>query len=367
MKNRVFNTDQIGHHKTANKIVMAPMTRSRTAQPGDIPTSLMAEYYAQRASAGFIVSEATQISAQGKGYSFTPGIYTEEQINGWRKVTQAVHQQNGLIFSQLWHVGRMSHSVFHPDGLPVAPSAIAPNAQVWVVDENGEGQMLDCPTPRELSTNEIKGIVEDYKQAALNAIAAGFDGVEVHAGNGYLIDQFLRQTSNKRTDEYGGNIENRAKFALQIITAISQAIGPEKTAIRLAPFITQRGMDDPQAIDAILYLAKKFDELGIAYVHLAEADWDDAPLVTDEFRVKLRESFGGKIVVAGNYTLAKADKLIGEGLVDYVAFGRKFIANPDLPYRLEHNLPLNEISDPTTLFGGDERGYTDYPVYQGNK
>jgi len=367
MKNRVFNTDQIGHHKTANKIVMAPMTRSRTAQPSDIPTSLMAEYYAQRASAGFIVSEATQISAQGKGYSFTPGIYTEEQINGWRKVTQAVHQQNGLIFSQLWHVGRMSHSVFHPGGLPVAPSAIAPNAQVWVVDENGEGQMLDCPTPRELSTNEIKGIVEDYKQAALNAIAAGFDGVEVHAGNGYLIDQFLRQTSNKRTDEYGGNIENRAKFALQIITAISQAICPEKTAIRLAPFITQRGMDDPQAIDAILYLAKKFDELGIAYVHLAEADWDDAPLVTDEFRVKLRESFGGKIVVAGNYTLAKADKLIGEGLVDYVAFGRKFIANPDLPYRLEHNLPLNEISDPTTLFGGDERGYTDYPVYQGNK
>jgi 2,4-dienoyl-CoA reductase-like NADH-dependent reductase (Old Yellow Enzyme family) len=200
------------------------------------------------------------------------------------------------FFSQLWHVGRMSHSVFHPDGLPVAPSAIAPNAQVWVVDENGEGNMLDCPTPRELSTNEIKGIVEDYKQAALNAIAAGFDGVEVHAGNGYLIDQ-----------------------------------------------------------------------LGIAYVHLAEADWDDAPLVTDEFRVKLRESFGGKIVVAGNYTLAKADKLIGEGLVDYVAFGRKFIANPDLPYRLEHNLPLNEISDPTTLFGGDERGYIDYPVYQGNK
>lgn len=367
MKNRVFNTDQIGHHKTANKIVMAPMTRSRTAQPGDIPTSLMAEYYAQRASAGFIVSEATQISAQGKGYSFTPGIYTEEQINGWRKVTQAVHQQNGRIFSQLWHVGRMSHSVFHPDGLPVAPSAIAPNAQVWVVDENGEGHMLDCPTPRELSTSEIKSIVEDYKQAALNAIAAGFDGVEVHAGNGYLIDQFLRQTSNKRSDEYGGDIKSRAKFALQIITAISQAIGPEKTAIRLAPFITQRGMDDPQAIDVILYLAKKFDELGIAYLHLAEADWDDAPLVTDEFRVKLRESFNGKIVVAGNYTLAKADKLIGEGLVDYVAFGRKFIANPDLPYRLEHNLPLNEISDPATLFGGDERGYTDYPAYQGNK
>ncbi|MEC8327767.1 MAG: alkene reductase [Pseudomonadota bacterium] len=363
MKNALFNTGKLGNLNTNNKVVMAPMTRSRTAQPGDIPTDLMATYYAQRASAGFIVSEATQISAQGKGYSFTPGIYTQAQIDGWKKVTHAVHNNGGIIFSQLWHVGRMSHSVFHPGGLPVAPSALAPDAQVWIVGDDGVGRMLDCPTPRALSTQEIKGIVADYRQAAANAIEAGFNGVEVHAGNGYLIDQFLRATSNKRDDEYGGSLENRIRFALEIIKAISNEIGAECTAIRLAPFITQRGMNDPEAIDAILLLAKYFDELGIAYIHLAEADWDDAPTVTDTFRQQLRKNFSGAIVVAGNYTPEKANDLISDNLVDYVAFGRKFLANPDLPYRLENNLPLNEISDPSTLFGGDERGYTDYPIY----
>lgn len=363
MKNALFNTGKLGNLNTNNKVVMAPMTRSRTAQPGDIPTDLMATYYAQRASAGFIVSEATQISAQGKGYSFTPGIFTQAQIDGWKKVTHAVHNNGGIIFSQLWHVGRMSHSVFHPDGLPVAPSALAPDAQVWIVGDDGVGRMLDCPTPRALSTQEIKDIVADYRKAAANAIEAGFNGVEVHAGNGYLIDQFLRATSNKRDDEYGGSLENRIRFALEIIKVISNEIGAERTAIRLAPFITQRGMNDPEAIDAILLLAKYFDELGIAYIHLAEADWDDAPTVTETFRQQLRKNFSGAIVVAGNYTPEKANDLISDNLVDYVAFGRKFLANPDLPYRLKNNLPLNEISDPSTLFGGDERGYTDYPLY----
>lgn len=363
MKNELFSSGKLGKLITKNKVVMAPMTRSRTEQPGDIPTDLMSTYYAQRASAGFIVSEATQISAQGKGYSFTPGIYTQEQISGWKKVTSAVHENNGIIFSQLWHVGRMSHPVFHADGLPVAPSALAPDAQVWVVGNDGKGRMLDCPVPRALSTQEIKCIVEDYRQAALNAIEAGFDGVEVHAGNGYLIDQFLRRTSNQRTDEYGGTLEGRIRFALEIIKAICEAIGPERTAIRLAPFITQRGMNDPEATDAILLLAKHFNRLGIAYIHLAEADWDDAPVVTESFRKQLRENFSGAIVVAGNYTLDKAAELITHNLVDYVAFGRKFLANPDLPFRLENNLPLNEILDPETLFGGDEGGYTDYPTY----
>lgn len=363
MKHSLFNTAKIGNLTTANKVVMAPMTRSRTAQPGDIPTDLMATYYGQRASAGFIVSEATQISAQGKGYSFTPGIYTQEQIDGWKKVTSTVHKNDGIIFSQLWHVGRMSHPVFHPDGMPVAPSALAPDAQVWVVGEDNEGRMLDCPVPRELSVKEIKSIIDDYRQAALNAIEAGFDGVEIHAGNGYLIDQFLRNTSNKRTDEYGGDIQNRVRFASEIVKAVSEAVGPERTAIRVAPFITQRGMNDPQAIDAILILAKEFNELGIAYIHLAEADWDDAPVVTTSFRAQLRENFSGAIVVAGNYTMNNAEDLIKCDLVDFVAFGRKFIANPDLPYRLENNMPLNKITDPSTLFGGDERGYTDYPTY----
>lgn len=363
MNTSLFNAAKLGNYITKNRVVMAPMTRSRTAQPGDIPTELMATYYSQRASAGLIVTEATQISAQGKGYSFTPGIYTQEQINGWKNITAAVHEKGGLIFSQLWHVGRMSHPVFHTDGLPVAPSAIAPDAQVWVVGKDGKGQMLDCPVPRELSEEEIIQIIDDYRQAAKNAIEAGFDGVEVHAGNGYLIDQFLRRSSNKRQDSYGGSIENRIRFASKIIYAISEAIGPERTAIRLAPFITQRGMNDPEAIDAILLLAKEFDDLGIAYIHLAEADWDDAPVVSKAFRVQLRKNYSGAIIVAGNYTLKSSKDLIKRDLVDFVAYGRKFLSNPDLPFRLENNIPLNDIMDSSTLFGGDERGYTDYPTY----
>lgn len=359
----LFTKKTMGAVEAPNRIVMAPMTRSRSAQPGDIPTDLMPAYYAQRASAGFIVTEATQISAQGKGYSFTPGIYTDEQVDGWRKVTHAVHQAGGRIISQLWHVGRMSHESFHADGKPVAPSALAPDAQVWVVGADGVGRMLDCPTPRELSREEIQDIIEDYRRAAANAVEAGFDGVEIHAGNGYLIDQFLRRSANKRTDDYGGSIENRIRFAVEVVDAVSQAIGADRVGIRLAPFITQRGMDDPQAIDAILAAAERFNEMGIAYIHLSEADWDDAPVVREDFRHALRATFRGAIVVAGNYTAESGARIIAQGLVDFVAYGRKFLANPDLPYRFENGLALNEIGDPATLFGGDERGYTDYPVY----
>nr|WP_211829589.1 alkene reductase [Kistimonas asteriae] len=354
---------RVGSLSLPNRVIMATMTRSRTQQPGDIPTALMATYYAQRASAGLIVSEATQISPQGKGYSFTPGIYSQEQIEGWKLTTKAVHQAGGRIFMQLWHVGRMSHSSFHADGQTVAPSALAPDAQVWMVGEDGIGRMVDCPTPRALSVDEIQSIVQDYRQAALNAVEAGFDGVEIHAGNGYLIDQFLRRTSNKRTDIYGGSAENRIRFASEIVKTVSDAIGSKKVGIRLAPFITQRGMDDSEAITTILLAAKQFNRAGIAYIHLAEADWDDAPVVTTTFRETLRTYFDGSIIVAGNYNKASGLDLIQKGLVDCIAFGRKFIANPDLPYRLSHDLPLHGITDPTTLFGGNEQGYTDYPVY----
>lgn len=362
MNHVLFTEKGNGVFKAGNRIVMAPMTRSRSQQPGDVPTPLMAEYYAQRASAGFIVTEATQISPQGKGYSFTPGIYTDAQIDGWRKVTDAVHNAGGRIISQLWHVGRMSHESFHADGQPVAPSALAPDAQVWVVGEDGVGHMVDCPTPRALSRDEIKDIIADYRQAAANAMQAGFDGIEIHAGNGYLVDQFLRRTSNKRTDEYGGPIENRIRFAIEVVETVSQEIGADRVGIRLAPFITQRGMNDPEAVDAILLASKQFNEIGIAYIHLAEADWDDAPGVTDEFRQELRSGFNGAIVVAGNYTAESGSQLIESGLVDFVAYGRNFLANPDLPYRFENGLPLNELGDPKTFFGGDARGYTDYPT-----
>ena len=363
----LFDTTRIGAVDLKNRIVMAPMTRSRSAQPGNIPTPLMAKYYQQRASAGLIITEATQISPQGQGYSWTPGIHSPEQISGWRQVTDAVHQVGGKIFSQLWHVGRMSHESFHPDGKPVAPSALAPDAQVWVVGEDGVGRMVDSPIPRELTHDDIGQVIADYRQAALNAIDAGFDGVEVHGGNGYLIDQFLRRSSNKRTDEYGGSLANRVRFAQEVLEAISDAIGADRTGIRLAPFITQRGMDDPQAIEAILALAAWCEQKGIAFIHLAEADWDDAPQVPYEFRETLRATFSGAIIVAGNYTQEKAEKFLAAGIVDLVAFGRPFVANPDFPRRLEENLPLAPISNHAALFGGQEAGYTDYPVWSSDE
>lgn len=357
----LFDSNHVGSVELKNRIVMAPMTRARTAQPGNIPTELMAEYYQQRATAGLIITEATQISPQGQGYSWTPGIHSREQIDGWRRVTDAVHSVEGKIFSQLWHVGRMSHESFHPDGKPVAPSALPANAQVWIVDDQNIGHMVDCPVPRELSHVDIQQIIADYRQAAVNAIEAGFDGIEVHGGNGYLIDQFLRRTSNIRSDEYGGSLKNRIRFACEVLEAISDAIGTDRTGIRLAPFITQRGMDDPQATEAILALAAWCEEKGIAFIHLAEADWDDAPEVPNEFRETLRATFSGTIIVAGNYTKQKAEKLLAAGLIDLVAFGRPFIANPDFPYRLKNNLPIASIGDPATLFGGTQIGYTDYP------
>ncbi|RPH20179.1 alkene reductase [Buttiauxella warmboldiae] len=368
MKSRhLFETTHVGSVPLQNRIVMAPMTRSRSAQPGNIPTALMAKYYQQRASTGLIITEATQISPQGQGYSWTPGIHSPEQVAGWRQVTDAVHQAGGKIFSQLWHVGRMSHESFHPDGKPVAPSALSPNAQVWVVGEDGVGRMVDCPVPRELSPDDIRQVIADYRQAALNAVAAGFDGVEVHGGNGYLIDQFLRRSSNKRSDQYGGSLTNRVRFAQEVLEAISDAIGADRTGIRLAPFITQRGMDDPQAIEAILALAAWCEQKGIAFIHLAEADWDDAPQVPYEFRETLRATFSGAIIVAGNYTKEKAEKLLAAGVVDLIAFGRPFIANPDFPRRLAENLPLAPVGNPNTLFGGNEAGYTDYPTWSASE
>ena len=330
----LFERYRLGQQDLKNRIVMAPMTRARSLQPGNIPSALMAEYYRQRASAGLIITEATQISPQGQGYSWTPGIHSPEQVSGWQLTTGAVHQAGGVIFSQLWHVGRMSHASFHQDGQPVAPSALAPDAQVWVVNEKGEGQMVDCPQPRTLSRKDIHSIIADYRQAALNAVQAGFDGVEVHGGNGYLIDQFLRQTSNKRTDEYGGTLANRIRFAQEVLSAIAEAIGRERTGIRLSPFITQRGMNDPQVTEAILALAAWCEQKGIAFIHLAEADWDDAPQVPEQFRQSLRETFSGTLIVAGNYNLEKAEKILASGYADLIAFGRPFIANPDLPHRL---------------------------------
>lgn len=360
----LFSPAQLGRYELAHRIAMAPMTRSRAAQPGNVPTALNAQYYRQRASAAFIVSEATQVSPQGQGYSFTPGIHSEEQVAHWRTVTEAVHAEGGRIFLQLWHVGRMSHASFHPDGLPVAPSALAPGARVWVADEDGIGRMVDCPTPRALGTEEIPGVVEQFRQGALNAMRAGFDGVEIHGANGYLIDQFLRTTSNHRTDSYGGSVDNRMRFPLEVIDAVIDAIGADRVGLRLAPYLTARNMDCPEIIPTILKMAEHLDHRGVAYFHLVEADWDDAPQVPHEFREALREAYGGTIVAAGHYDMAKAERLIGAGLIDVAAFGRPYISNPDLPERLRNGWPLAEIDPDASLFGGDAEGYTTYSPYR---
>lgn len=350
---------QLGTHALPNRIVMAPMTRSRTTQPGDVPNALMARYYAQRASAGLIITEATQISRQGQGYSFTPGIYSEAQVQGWRGVTDAVHAAGGRMVLQLWHVGRMSHASFHSDGLPVAPSALAPDAQVWVVGEDGVGRMVDCPLPRAMTAEDIHSVIDDFRQGAANAMRAGFDGVEIHGANGYLIDQFLRTTSNHRSDGYAGGIDARTRFAEEVATAVAAEVGAERTGIRLSPFITQRNMACPEIIPTILRLARRLDAIGLAYIHLSEADWEDAPHIPEEFRHALRKAYQGRVIVAGKYDQARAERILREGNADLVAFGRPFIANPDLPRRYAEGLPLATF-DGRTLFGGDARGYTDY-------
>jgi N-ethylmaleimide reductase len=356
----LFDPLTLGAVTLPNRIVMAPMTRSRSTQPGDVPNAMMADYYAQRASAGLIITEATQISQQGKGYSFTPGIYSPEQVAGWKLVTDAVHVAGGRIFLQLWHVGRMSHSSFHADGLPVAPSALSPGAQVWVVDPaTGVGGMVDCPVPRALEIDEIADVIEDFRKGAANAIAAGFDGVEIHGANGYLIDQFLRRSSNHREDLYGGTQDNRIRFLVEVAEAVAGEVGADRTGIRLAPFITQRKMADDEIIPTILKAAKELNRIGLAYIHLSEADWEDAPVIPEAFRHHLRAAYSGAIIVAGKYTRDRGQAIVASGLADLVAYGRPFIANPDLPRRYAEYLPLADF-DGSTLFGGSAKGYSDY-------
>jgi N-ethylmaleimide reductase len=364
MTSTLFSSFKFGNAVAPNRIAMAPMTRSRTTQPGDIPNAVMAEYYAQRASAGLIITEATQISPQGQGYSFTPGIHSPAHIAGWKLVTDAVHRAGGRIFLQLWHVGRMSHASFHADGKPVAPSALSPDAKVWVVDPTtSQGNMVDSPIPRALEISEIPQVIEDFRKGAANAIAAGFDGVEIHGANGYLIDQFLRRSSNHRTDRYGGGQENRIRFLVEVAEAVVKEVGADRTGIRLSPFITQRNMADDEIIPTILKAAEALDRIGLAYIHLSEADWEDAPKIPEEFRHDLRATYSGAIIVAGKYTQQRGEDIVAKGLADLVAYGRPFIANPDLPRRFKEGLPLADF-DGATLFGGDAKGYTTYPAWK---
>ncbi|NBI52656.1 alkene reductase [Photobacterium alginatilyticum] len=360
---KLFQKTHLKSLDLQNRVVMAPMTRARTSQPGNVPNEMMATYYRQRATAGLIISEATQISDDSQGYSFTPGVYTDEQVKGWQPVTKAAHDQGAAIFCQLWHVGRVSHPRFQNGERPIAPSALAPvETKVWISDGKGNGNMVDCIQPREMTQADIERVVKDFAFSAKRAVEAGFDGVEIHGGNGYLIDQFLRTNSNKRADNYGGTRKNRIRFLLDVVDAVIEAIGADKVGVRLAPFITFKDMDCPDIVPTILEASKELQARDIAYMHLSEADWDDAPVIPERFRIELREIFTNTIIVAGSYTQERADEVLTKGYADLVAFGRPFVSNPDLVSRLKNDYALADL-DGATLFGGNEHGYIDYPTF----
>jgi len=363
MLKKLLSPLKIGDQTIPNRVVMAPLTRSRASQPGDIPNALNVEYYTQRATAGLIVSEATQVSRQGQGYALTPGIYTDAQEAGWKKVVESVHGEDGHIALQLWHVGRISHSLLQENGAaPVAPSAlIAKGAQCFVIQPNGKAENVPTETPRALATDELPGIVDQYRQAARRGKRAGFDFLELHAANGYLLHQFLSTNSNQRTDAYGGSLENRARLTLEALDAIIQVVGAGQVGVRLSPHFAAHDIADAEAEASALYLAKAFSERGVAYLHIAEPDWAGGPELTDAFRAQLRTAFNGALIFCGGYTAADAEALIAKGTADAVAFGRPFIANADLVERFRQGAELN-TPDRTTFYGGGAHGYTDYPT-----
>ena len=356
----LFSPLQLGPYELPNRVIMAPLTRNR-ASTGDVPNRLNAEYYAQRASAGLIVSEATQISRQGQGYPSTPGIYTAEQVEGWRLVTDAVHDEGGRIFLQLWHVGAISHSSFQPDGRPpVSPSGVPPSNGSAVT---ADWKQVPFEKPRALEPREIPGILEDYRRASENAQAAGFDGVEVHSANGYLLEQFLMAHSNLRNDSFGGSIENRSRLLLEVMDTVIRVWGADRVGVRLSPW--GRGYSGETDLTPLYrYVMERLAEKNLAYVHLIEPHQrEGAAPIPDEARSPLatfRPFYPGVIISAGGYNRETAIKVVQEGLADAVAFGRLFIANPDLPRRLTEDRPLNPY-DRSTFYGGREHGYIDYP------
>ncbi|AMV48888.1 alkene reductase [Paraburkholderia caribensis] len=369
MKNDpLFEPLALGALTLSNRIVMPPMTRSRASQPGDEANDLMAAYYAQRASAGLIVSEGTYISPLAKGYAWTPGIHTQAQIDGWRKVTTAVHEAGGRIFAQLWHVGRLSHTSLLGGEQPVSSSALqAKGVNVFIAGADGSNVpgFVQASAPRALSTAEIAHVVGQYREAAGNAMLAGFDGVELHAANGYLVNQFIDSEANHRTDEYGGSLENRLRFLDEVTRALIDGTGDaQRVGIRLAPLTTLNGCVDADPETTYLAAAKLLGEIGVAYIHIAEADWDDAPHMPVEFKQRIRQAYPGALIYAGKYTADRAREAIAAGWADLIAFGRPFVANPDLPQRLRSGADL-AVHDRDTLFGGGARGLTDYPALTG--
>ncbi|MBK0402685.1 alkene reductase [Adhaeribacter sp. BT258] len=351
---------KLGPITLKNRLVMAPMTRSRANNPETAAGELQAEYYAHRASAGLLITEGTQISKQAVGYIFTPGIYSEAQVAGWKTVTKAVHAKDGKIFAQLWHVGRVSHPDFHNGELPVGPSAINPHDKVFTP----EG-LKETVTPRALEIDEIKAIVQDFKNAAANAVKAGFDGIEIHSSNGYLFHQFFSKCSNQRTDAYGGSIENRARLLFEVLDAVEEVIDLNRVGLRLNPSL--HGLFgitvDEETIPTFEYIVKRLNDYNLAYLHLSEpfTPVADVPFAVTEIAKHFRPLYHGTLIINKGFNQETGNKVIADGLADLVAFGVPFIANPDLVERFAQNAELNQ-PDTATFYTGGEKGYIDYPT-----
>lgn len=355
-----FSHYALGDITLSNRLVMSPMTRSRAIN--NLPNELIASYYGQRASAGLIITEGVSPSPNGLGYARIPGIFSTEQVNAWKQVTKSVHDEGGKIFAQLMHTGRVSHPMNLPQGARVvAPSAIAAAGQMST-DQEG---MKDLPQPQALSAEQLVETKHEYVQAARHAIEAGFDGIELHAANGYLLEQFLSPFANQRTDNYGGSIENRSRFVLEVAEAVSQAIGKEKVGIRVSPYGVFNDMPHYPEIEATYtYLAEQLNSIGIAYIHIVDHSAGGAPEVPLSIKQTIRSAFNNTLILSGGYTLERAEEDFSSGFADLVAFGKPFITNPDLVNRFRKNLPLNIKLDATTLYTPGAKGFTDYPVFQ---
>jgi N-ethylmaleimide reductase len=358
MSKKIFSPVTVGDLQLKNRIVMAPMTRSRALE-NNAPNNLVATYYGQRAGAGLIITEGTSPSPNGVGYARIPGIFSEEQVKGWKLVADAVHAGGSKLFMQLMHTGRVSHILNMPEGAEVlAPSAIAAKGDMWT-DQNG---MQPLPVPRAMTTAEVKQTIQEHITAAKNAIKAGLDGVEVHGANGYLIEQFIHPGSNQRTDEYGGSIENRARFILEVTEGIVEAIGKDRVGVRLSPYGALNDMAIYAEIEQTYnYLAEKLNEIGVVYVHLVNHSSMGAPEVPASTVQSIRERFQKSLILSGGYDLERAEKDLQSGLANLIAFGRPFIANPDLVERLEKGAELAQ-ADASTFYAGTAEGYTDYPT-----
>lgn len=359
MSHTLFSPVTMGDVELANRLIMAPLTRNRADVDGDVPHALHETYYSQRASAGLIISEGVQISPEGKGYYRTPGIYSDAQVAAWKRVTDAVHEKGGRIFAQLWHVGRVSHTSLQTDGqAPVAPSAIRADAKTFV-----EEGFVDTSVPRALRTDEIPRLIQDFVHAASQAKAAGFDGVELHAANGYLLDQFLRASSNQRDDAYGGSVENRTRLVGEVIDALLTVWSPGRVGVRFSPFSHAGGVEPSDPMDTFLSAIAHAERAGLAYVHMVEGETGGERTASAEQLAQLRAAFSGSHMVNNGYDREMALRAVEDGTGDLVCMGRPFIANPDLVERLKRDKPLNDL-DPDTLYGGGAKGYTDYPFLQ---